>query len=68
MEQIFAEWGRGGKLNQGFGVADELRCCAVVVQEDLPSITRAEFTAFAEQRGYNKSTAGRCWAFVREGN
>jgi hypothetical protein len=66
LKQTFAEWGRGGRYDQGFGVADELRCVAMVVQAEQPKVTRAQFLDVAEALGYNRKTASRCWSFVQE--
>lgn len=46
-----------------YGIADYLRCVAMSAQElGLP---RADYVAEAVKRGYNRSTASTCWAFVR---
>lgn len=45
-----------------YGIADYLRCVAMSCQElRLP---RSAYLAEAVKRGFNKSTAGTCWAYV----
>lgn len=62
IESIFDDW--TGHLSQGFGVADDLRCCAQAAQDE--GIERAAYLAEAVARGYSRSTASRCWSFVKE--
>jgi len=61
IQQLFNEW--TDPLSQGFGVADDLRCVAMCAQE--AGIDRKEYVEEAIRRGYNGSTAGTCWAFVK---
>ena len=60
IKTIFADW--TGPISQGFGIADDLRCCAMAAQEEW--IAWADYMAEAVARGYNANTAGTCWAFV----
>ena len=60
MEKIFDEW--TGPLSGGHGIADDLRCCAMVAQEE--GLARADYIAEAVKRGFNAATASRCWAYV----
>lgn len=59
--QIIVRW---KATPNGFGIADDLRCAAMEVQEDFPEITRNDFVTAAEICGYNRSTAARCWSYV----
>jgi hypothetical protein len=52
-----------------YGAADQLRCAAMELQDDHPTVTAAEFAAAAESIGFNRNTASRCWSFVKaQGN
>lgn len=52
-----------------YGVADQLRCAAMELQDDHPTVTVAEFMAAAANLGFNRGTASRCWTFVKaQGN
>lgn len=46
-----------------YGIADYLRCCAMEALDE--GLSRQVYLGEAEKRGYNKSTAATCWAFVR---
>jgi hypothetical protein len=48
-----------------YGIADKLRCSAMQIQQELPSVTSGEFAKAAEACGYNGGTARRCWAYVK---
>jgi hypothetical protein len=52
-----------------YGIADQLRCAAMSIQEASPAVTVREFSTAAEVAGFNPKTAARCWAFVKsQGN
>lgn len=52
-------------MPQHLGVADDLRCAAMEIQEDYPHLTRQEFLDAAVAEGYARATASRCWSYVK---
>lgn len=60
---IFQDWDTPN--NRAYGVADFLRSVAMICQDDHPEITRQDYVNAAEALGFNGSTAGRCWNFVK---
>ena len=54
------------ETHRAYGVADMLRSAAMECQDDHPEITAGEFAKAAEEAGFAKATAARCWSFVKK--
>ena len=48
----------------GYGIADTLRCVAMVVQDDHPEVSRRDYIDACVASGYKAKTAECCWSFV----
>jgi hypothetical protein len=62
MDAIFKTWMPD---EARYGIADTLRCIAMVVQEEMGREARSAYIAAAIAHGYNPKTAACCWAFVQ---
>jgi hypothetical protein len=59
IQAIIASW------DSSYGVADQLRCAAMEIQDDHPDVDVKHFVEAAAGLGFNPNTVRCCWNYVK---